>query len=65
MTVGDAVELTAREGELECGVTGVVIGVFSHSSGDLVVVRFGKATRVVHAASLKSIRREAVPTDTV
>ena len=57
LKVGDAVRLTASEGALRAGLSGVVLGWFEHSQGDLVTVRFGKATRVVHSTSIEQIDR--------
>lgn len=54
---GDAVRLTASEGELGAGATGVVLQWFPHAEGDLVVVRFGKATRVVHSTSIVELEQ--------
>ena len=52
---GDAVRLTANEGALSAGAIGVVLQWFPHAEGDLVVVRFGKATRVVHSRSIAEV----------
>ena len=53
---GDLVQMKSAEGEIPAGANGVVIGAYAHQDGDgLVVVRFEKATRLVHSASLELI----------
>ena len=58
MNVGDEVHLVTREGALQAGATGSVAGVFRHDRGDLVLVRFGSATRLVHATSVVVAKAE-------
>jgi hypothetical protein len=55
MNVGDVVQLTTNEGKLLKGAQGVVRGLFTHPSGDLLIVRFKGCTRVVHAGSLEAV----------
>jgi hypothetical protein len=57
LKTGDAVRLTVSEGAFRAGATGIVLRWFEHGQGDLVVVRFDKATRVVHATSIEGIDR--------
>ena len=54
---GDSVRLTVSEGAFSAGATGVVLQWFPHAEGDLVVVRFGKATRVVHSTSIAEVEQ--------
>ena len=55
LNVGDTVRLTASEGAIPAGATGVVIRLFRHVDGDLVTVKFAKRTRVMYSASLENV----------
>ena len=61
MNAGDTVRMKAAEGELRVGERGVLIGSYQHQSGDLLVVRFEKSTRVVHASSVEAFDRNGQP----
>jgi len=52
---GDVVRLTAREGGLKAGETGVVIDSFRYSDCKLVMVKFGRRTRVVQSTSIEEV----------
>jgi hypothetical protein len=49
--------LTASEGALSAGTTDLVLQWFPHAEGDLVVVRFGKATRVAPSTSIAEVEQ--------
>jgi hypothetical protein len=52
---GDLVRLTAHEGSLRAGLTGVVVEAFRNGECELVMVTFGRATRVVQATAVEAV----------
>jgi hypothetical protein len=52
---GDVVQMKRSEGEIPAGSRGIVLGTYGLGDGGLVVVRFEKATRLIHASSLRPI----------
>ena len=56
MASGDHVQLAVHEGSLRAGTTGVVVEAFRNGECDLVMVTFGRATRVVQATALEAVR---------
>ena len=55
ITSGDLVRLAVHEGSLRAGMTGVVVEAFRNGECDLVMVTFGRATRVVQATALEAV----------
>jgi hypothetical protein len=60
---GDVVRLAVHEGSLRAGMTGVVVQAFRNGECDLVMVAFGRATRVVQATALEAVRPRAAAPD--